>query len=64
MTLNFREVVRLIEDDGWYQVRQRGSHLQFKHNEKEGIVTVAYHKLSDDVPIGTLSSILKQAQLG
>ncbi|MBN8823082.1 MAG: type II toxin-antitoxin system HicA family toxin [Spirosoma sp.] len=61
--MKFREVVRIIEDDGWYQVRHRGSHRQFKHNTKTGLVTIAYHSLNDDVPVGTLNSIYKQAQI-
>ena len=63
MAITFREAIRLIEDDGWYKVRQKGSHRQFKHDTKKGLVTVAYHSLNDAVPVGTLSSIYKQAQL-
>lgn len=36
-----REVIRMIEKDGWYLVRQKGSHKQFKHKTKPGLVTVA-----------------------
>ncbi|MEM8510387.1 MAG: type II toxin-antitoxin system HicA family toxin [Bacteroidota bacterium] len=61
--MKYRQIVKLIEKDGWYQVRQKGSHRAYRHNTKKGIVTVAYHHLSDDVPKGTLNSILKQAQL-
>jgi len=61
--MKYKEVVKLIEDDGWFQVRQRGSHRAYKHNKKTGIVTIAFHRLSDEVPRGTLNSILKQAQL-
>lgn len=61
--MKYRQIVKLIEKDGWYQVRQKGSHRAYKHNAKKGIVTVAYHRLSDDVPKGTLNNILKQAQL-
>lgn len=63
MAVKFREIIQLIEDDGWYQVRQKGSHRQFKHDVKTGIVTVAYHSLKDPVPAGTLNSIYKQAQI-
>lgn len=58
-----REIVRIIEEDGWYLVRQRGSHRQFKHKTKKGLVTVAAHKMSDEIAPGTLSSIFKQAQI-
>ena len=61
MAKKWREIVNLIEDDGWYFVRQKGSHRQYKHHTKKGIVTVAYHHLSEDVPDGTLINILKQA---
>jgi predicted RNA binding protein YcfA (HicA-like mRNA interferase family) len=57
-----RDVVKQLEDDGWSVVRQRGSHRQFKHATKTGLVTVA-GKPGDDVAPGTLNSILKQAGL-
>jgi predicted RNA binding protein YcfA (HicA-like mRNA interferase family) len=60
--LKVREVIRLIEEDGWWQARMTGSHRQFKHPSKPGLVTVA-GKPSLDVPPGTLKSILKQAGL-
>ena len=56
------EIIRLLGEDGWYLDRTRGSHRQFKHPTKSGIVTVA-GKPSDDLAPGTLNSILKQAQL-
>lgn len=52
----------MIEADGWYLVRQRGSHRQYHHANKVGTVTVA-GKASVEVPPGTLNSILKQAGL-
>jgi len=57
------EIIKIIEDDGWILVRQKGSHRQYKHKFKKGLVTIASHKMSDDVAKGTLNSILKQAQL-
>lgn len=56
------DVIKALEADGWYLVRTRGSHRQFKHPEKPGLVTVP-GKLSKDLAIGTLRSIWKQAQL-
>lgn len=56
------EVIRLLEQDGWMLARTRGSHRQFKHPSKPGLVTVA-GKPSTDIPRGTLNSILKQAGL-
>jgi predicted RNA binding protein YcfA (HicA-like mRNA interferase family) len=56
------EVLRLLQDDGWFLAATRGSHRQFKHSSKTGRVTVA-GKPSDDLAPGTLNSILKQAGL-
>jgi predicted RNA binding protein YcfA (HicA-like mRNA interferase family) len=60
--MKVREVIKLIKADGWYLDRTRGDHRQFKHTTKPGLVTVA-GKLSQDIPPGTLNSILKQAGL-
>jgi predicted RNA binding protein YcfA (HicA-like mRNA interferase family) len=54
-----RQVIRKLEADGWYEVRQKGSHKQFKHGTKPGRVTVPSPK--KDIPAGTLRSIAKQA---
>jgi len=60
--MKVRDLLKLIENDGWYQVTQRGSHRQFKHPQKPGRVTVAGHS-SQEIDKGTLNSILKQAGL-
>jgi predicted RNA binding protein YcfA (HicA-like mRNA interferase family) len=57
-----RDLIRLLENDGWHLARTKGSHRQFKHATKRGTVTVA-GKPNVDVPTGTLNSILKQAGL-
>jgi predicted RNA binding protein YcfA (HicA-like mRNA interferase family) len=57
------EIIKIIENDGWYLARQKGSHRQYKHKEKSGLITISVHKMSDDIAKGTLNSILKQAQL-
>jgi predicted RNA binding protein YcfA (HicA-like mRNA interferase family) len=57
-----RDIVKLIEKDGWYWVRTKGSHHQYKHLTKPGLVTVP-GKPGDDVAPGTLNNILKQAGL-
>lgn len=62
MTMKVKEAVRLIEKDGWYLVRNKGSHRQFKHDRKRGLVTVAGKPNADLAP-GTANSILKQAGL-
>ena len=59
--LKVREIIKVIEADGWYLVTTKGSHRQYKHPEKSGRITIAGH-LSDDLAPGTLNSILKQAQ--
>lgn len=60
--LTVREIIRMLEAGGWYLVATRGSHRQYKHQEKAGRVTVA-GKPSDELAPGTLNSILKQAGL-
>jgi len=57
-----RDVIRLIEADGWFLVATRGSHRQYKHATKPGRVTIA-GKPSDEMAPGTLNSVLKQASL-
>jgi predicted RNA binding protein YcfA (HicA-like mRNA interferase family) len=57
-----RDLIKLLEEDGWYLARTKGSHRQFKHQTKRGTVTVA-GKPNIDIPPGTLNSILKQAGL-
>ena len=60
--MKVREIIRMIETDGWCLARTRGSHRQYKHPQKPGLVTVA-GKPGDDIAPGTLNSILKQAGL-
>ena len=60
--VKFRELVQLLEDDGWQLVAQRGSHQQYEHPSKPGKVTVA-GKPGADVPKGTAANILRQAGL-
>jgi len=60
--VKIRQAIKLIQSDGWYLDRTRGSHRQFKHPTKRGLVTIA-GKLSDELAPGTANSILKQAGL-
>lgn len=60
--MKVRDVIGLIEQDGWFPVATRGSHRQYKHATKPGRVTIA-GKPSDDMAPGTLNSVLKQAGL-
>ena len=60
--MKVKELLKILEQDGWYLVRTRGSHGQYKHPVKPGTVTVA-GKPGIDVPKGTLNAILKQSGL-
>jgi predicted RNA binding protein YcfA (HicA-like mRNA interferase family) len=60
--MKIRDVIRMLERDGWYLERTRGSHRQYKHPTKPGLVTVP-GKTGDDLASGTLNSVLKQAGL-
>jgi len=57
-----RDIIKMLEADGWYLVATKGSHRQYKHSIKPGRVTIA-GALNHELAPGTLNSILKQAQL-
>lgn len=59
--MKVRELERILRDDGWYVVKQVGSHRHYKHPVKSGKVTIPIH--SGDLDKGTAKSILKQAGL-
>jgi predicted RNA binding protein YcfA (HicA-like mRNA interferase family) len=46
--MKVRAMIKLIEEDGWYLDRTRGSHRQYRHDQKKGVVTIA-GKPSDDL---------------
>lgn len=56
------ELVRLLKKDGWYEVRQKGSHIIMQHPVKRNIVPVPFHA-SKEVKKGTLQAILKLAEI-
>jgi predicted RNA binding protein YcfA (HicA-like mRNA interferase family) len=58
-TMNSRIMIKKLEQEGWLLSRVRGSHHQFKHPTKPGLVTVKHP--DKDIPLGTLRSIQKQA---
>jgi predicted RNA binding protein YcfA (HicA-like mRNA interferase family) len=60
-TMKSQDIIKALKSDGWKQVSQKGSHVQFKHPTKTGRVTVPHP--NKDVPIGTLRSIEKQATI-
>ena len=62
--MKYRDLIKLIENDGWYLERVVGSHVQFRHPTKPGTVTIpGGGKLAKDVPPGTLRSVFRQAGL-
>ncbi|TWT45379.1 YcfA-like protein [Phycisphaerae bacterium RAS1] len=62
--MKYRQLTKILEQDGWVLERIVGSHQQFRHPTKPGTVTLpAGGKMGKDVPPGTLNSVLKQAQL-
>ena len=58
--MEIRDVIKIIERDGWYRVYQRGSDRQYKHPGKKGRVRIAGHP-GDDLAPGALDSVFKQA---
>ena len=54
-----RDIIEMLEEEGWYYVNSAGDHWHFKHPKKSGKVTVT-HPVKD-IPGGTVQSILKQA---
>ena len=60
--MKVKEAIKLIENDGWFHVRTRGSHRQYKHHTKKGLVTIP-GRMKDDLAPATINSILKQAGL-
>ena len=58
--MKIRDVIKLIEADGWFIITTKRSHRQYKHHLKSGRVTIAGHP-GDDLAAGTLNSVLKQA---
>jgi len=58
-TMNSKQLIKYLEDDGWILARVKGSHHQFRHPVKPGLVTVKHP--DSDIPAGTLNNIRKQA---
>jgi len=59
--MDSREIIKILEKDGWYKADQSGSHIQFRHPAKKGRVTVPHPK--KDIPFGTLRSIERQSAI-
>ena len=60
--MKVRDVIKLVEADGWYHVGTRGDHRQYKHPIKKGRVTIPGHP-SDEMKPQLYNSVLKQAQI-
>jgi predicted RNA binding protein YcfA (HicA-like mRNA interferase family) len=60
--MKVRDIIKVVEADGWRMVTQKGSHRQFKHFSKPGRVTIA-GKPNRHVPVGTLKDIYRQPQI-
>lgn len=56
-----KDIIKALEADGWFEVRQKGSHKHFRHADKPGLVTVPHPEA--DMAIGTIKSIEKQSGL-
>lgn len=54
-----RDVIKALRKAGWEKIAQKGSHVQFKHPNRKGRVTVPHPET--DLPVGTLRSIQKQS---
>jgi predicted RNA binding protein YcfA (HicA-like mRNA interferase family) len=59
LRVDSRDVLKALKADGWLEVAQKGSHVQLKHPDKAGRVTVPHPKR--DLPLGTLKSVERQA---
>lgn len=63
MATKVKEIIKLLEEDGWYFKRQNGSHQIYRHPIKTGIAVVPNHGMNKELKEGTVQSILKQAGL-
>ncbi|MBD3949801.1 type II toxin-antitoxin system HicA family toxin [Tuanshanicoccus lijuaniae] len=59
--MNSKELIKMVEKDGWYKVATKGSHYHYQHHSKKGKVTIPHPK--KDIPLKTAKRIIKQAGL-
>jgi predicted RNA binding protein YcfA (HicA-like mRNA interferase family) len=57
--MDSRKIIKILKQNGWYEIKKAGSHTQFRHPERKGRVTVPHPR--KDIPIGTLKSIERQS---
>ncbi len=60
--MTFKELDKLLRNNGWFPVRSKGSHFQYQHKDRPNTIAVPNHN-GKDIKTGTLNSILKQAGL-
>ena len=60
--VKYSELFRLLKKEGWYIVRQKGSHVILQHSKKKGQLTVPFHG-SKEVKKGLLNAILNRAEI-
>ena len=61
--ISVRELIRLVKKAGWEKICQNGSHVQYRHPNKKGKLTIPTHRLGNTIPLATERRILKQAGL-
>ena len=61
--MKVNKVLKILREDGWYEVKSKSSHIQLKHETKRGRVTVPYHGKNVDLAPKTLKSVLNQANI-
>ena len=62
MPMKVRDVIRLLEQNGWVEMRSKGSHRHFKHPKEAAVITVPGNQ-GKELATGTLNAILKKAGL-
>lgn len=56
------ELFKILKSDGWFEIRQTGSHVMMKHPVKDGQLVIPYHG-SKEVSKGIVNAILKEAKI-
>jgi predicted RNA binding protein YcfA (HicA-like mRNA interferase family) len=56
-----RDILKILREDGWLLLRTKGSHQQYAHPVKKGLVTVSFHSSNEDLHPKTAASIFRQA---
>ncbi|MEO7263853.1 MAG: type II toxin-antitoxin system HicA family toxin [Ferruginibacter sp.] len=60
--MKYSELMRLLKREGWYEVRQSGSHVIMQHPHLEQQLTVPNHG-SKEIGKGLQQKIMRQAGL-